>query len=217
MLFVLRDYYQGKDYIVACIIYMIALIFSFSLHEFAHAYSAYKCGDITPKMQGRVSLNPLAHIDPLGLVCSALFFVGWAKPVQINPLNFKKYRKGMAIVSMAGVLMNLFLAFISCGIYCAILRFSTSVSTFMIYLLIFFLVFYMFNITQFVFNFLPFYPLDGFNFINCFTKEGNKVVEFLRKYGQLILCVILVLFSNFLPTLIGFINYPIMLFWGWVF
>lgn len=217
MLFVLSEYYQGKDYIVACVIYMIALIFSFSLHEFAHAYVAYKCGDPTPKMQGRVTLNPLAHIDPLGLLCSALFFVGWAKPVQVNPINFKKYRKGMTLVSIAGVVTNFILAFLSCGIYSAILRFSNGITTFGYYMFIFFFVMYSLNITLFVFNFLPVYPLDGFNFIDSFTKHDNKVVNFLRKYGQYILIAILLIFNDFLTTLIGIFSFPISAFWGLIF
>lgn len=217
MLFVLSEYYQGKDYVVACVIYMVALIFSFSLHEFAHAYTAYKCGDPTPKMQGRVTLNPLAHIDPLGLLCSALFYVGWAKPVQVNPINFKKYRKGMTLVSIAGVVMNFILAFISCGVYCAILRFSKGITTFGYYVFIFFFVMYSLNITLFVFNFLPVYPLDGFNFIDSLTKHDNKIVNFLRKYGQYILIVVLLVFSDFLTDLIGIFSWPILAFWGLIF
>ncbi len=217
MLFVLREYYQGKDYIVACVIYMLALILSLSMHEFAHAFTAYKCGDETPKMMGRVTLNPLAHLDPLGIICAALFYVGWAKPVQVNPLNFKKYKKGMALVSSAGVITNFILAFLSCGIFSCILHFANSLSTFGFYCVMFFLVMYSLNITLCVFNFLPFYPLDGFNLLDALTKADNKFVEFLRKYGQWILIILLVFFDRFLPALIGIVGYPITAFWGLIF
>lgn len=217
MLFVLKDYYQGTDYVAACIIYLLALVLSFTLHEFAHAFVAYKCGDDTPKIMGRVTLNPLAHIDPIGLICAALFFVGWAKPVQVNPLNFKKYRKGMTLTSIAGVVMNFIVAFLSCGVYCCIAKYTTGFSTLGAYCFIFVFILFSLNISLGVFNFLPFYPLDGFNFINSFTKESNKVVRFLQKYGQWILIALLLFFSDYLSILIGWISYPMILFWGLIF
>lgn len=217
MLFVLREYYQGKDYVVACVIYMVALILSFTLHEFAHAFVAYKSGDETPRIMGRVSLNPLVHIDPIGLLCAAVFFVGWAKPVQVNPLNFKKYKKGMALVSSAGVITNFIIAFICYGIYACIFHFATALSDFVLYCLMFLSVMYSLNITLCVFNFLPIYPLDGFNLLASLTKPGNKFVDFMRNYGQWILILLLVVFDKFLPALISYVGFPIRAFWGLIF
>jgi len=217
MLVYLSQVYQGKDFIIIGVIYAVALIVSFTLHEFAHAFVAYKCGDDSPKYMGRVTLNPLAHIDPIGFIFAMIFFVGWARPVQVNPIKFKHYRKDMALVSSAGVIMNFIIAFLSCGIYMAILTFSVGESIFWSYCSIFFFVLFSLNVSLAVFNFLPVYPLDGYNFLNSFTKEGNKVMEFLRVGGQAILLLIMLICGSFMSKLIGYVSYPILLFWGWVF
>ena len=80
----------------------LAVTIVLTLHEFSHAFVAYKCGDPTPKMNGRLTLNPLAHFDPLGLVMFTLAGFGWARPVPINPFNFRHYRRGLAFTALAG-------------------------------------------------------------------------------------------------------------------
>ena len=217
MIFVLREYYSGKEFIIASICFILAFLISITVHEFAHAFSAVKQGDDTPKYTGRYTLNPFSHIDPIGFLCSVLFFFGWAKPVKVNPTKFKKPRKGMALVSCSGVIANLILAFISCGIYMAMFTFITTYSNFVVIIINFFYILFSINISLAVFNFLPFAPLDGFNFLCCFTKPDNKVVRFLASYGYLILLIILTLFSNFLGILIDTISYPMIAFWGWIF
>lgn len=217
MLFVLSQFYQGKDFVIACVLYLLAMVVSFTLHEYAHAYTAYKCGDPTPKLQGRLTLNPLSHIDPLGFICTALFYVGWAKPVQVNPLNFKHYKRDMALVSVMGVITNLIVAFLSCGLYMLLLAFGNFANYFIIYLTIFFNLLFSLNVMLAVFNFLPVYPLDGFNFINALTKADNRFVNFLRQYGSWILIIILLLFSNFLTVIVDWVSTPIILFWRLIF
>ncbi|MBO6209280.1 MAG: site-2 protease family protein, partial [Schwartzia sp.] len=92
------------------------LIIALALHEYAHAWAAVKMGDFTPKMMGRLTLNPMAHIDPIGIVVLLIARFGWAKPVVINPHNFRDRKKGEILVALAGPAMNFLLAFLSLGV-----------------------------------------------------------------------------------------------------
>lgn len=180
--------------ILALIIaYCFALVIAFSSHEFAHAFTAYKMGDPTSKALGRLSLNPVKHIDPLGFLCLILLGFGWAKPVEINPLRFKHYRRGLVLVSLAGVIANLILAFIFSGIYFFISPLiATSTNLLLIFINYFLYFMIVLNLALFVFNLLPIFPLDGFNFLKAITKEGNVIVRFLQRYGTIILIVFLI-------------------------
>ena len=91
----------------------IAALISLTIHEYSHGYAAYKLGDPTAKALGRLSLNPIKHLDPVGAVCMLIFHFGWAKPVPINMRNFKNPRRDFAITALAGPLANLVMAFIS--------------------------------------------------------------------------------------------------------
>lgn len=91
----------------------VAILFSLILHECAHGWVAYKCGDPTAKMLGRLTLNPVKHLDPLGTICMLLMRFGWAKPVPINPRNFRHYRRDYIFVSLAGIITNFILCIIS--------------------------------------------------------------------------------------------------------
>jgi Zn-dependent protease len=91
----------------------VAILFSLILHECAHGWVAYKCGDPTAKMLGRLTLNPLKHLDPIGTICMLFLHVGWAKPVPINPRNFRRFRRDYILVSLAGIITNLLLFLLS--------------------------------------------------------------------------------------------------------
>jgi len=185
--------YTGMDFILVSLAFILVIVISLSLHEFAHAFAAYKSGDDTPKFQGRVNINPMKHIDPIGLICCTLFGFGWAKPVQINPLNFKKYRTGMRIVSIAGVLMNVFIGLLSAAIYAILLVTVGFSSVAMVYVYLLLEMFMIVNSALAIFNFLPIMPLDGYNFLTSFFKSENKYTKFNLKYGTILLFAVLIL------------------------
>ena len=93
-------------YLYGLVVSFLAVVIVLTLHECAHALVAYKCGDPTPKWNRRLTLNPLRHFDPIGLFCFAVVGFGWAKPVPINPENFKHYRRGLFLTSSAGIIVN---------------------------------------------------------------------------------------------------------------
>ena len=212
-------------------------------HEWGHAFAATKCGDGTAKAYGRLTLNPIKHLDPLGFVCCALVGFGWAKPVPINPYNFKNYRKGLFLTAIAGVLVNYLIAFVVYLLYVLFVRFALAemltLGAFMSYLgeLIFYtlLNIYSFSLAVFVFNLLPLYPLDGFRVVESCTRQINPVRRFLRNYGQMILIILIAesficdILSDYVEwakycDILGYvmyfatdiIGYPIKLAWDWI-
>lgn len=173
---------------------IIAVFFVFIPHEFAHAFVAYKCGDPTAKMRGRLTLNPLKHIDPTGFVLCILTGFGWAKPVPIYPYNFHKYRKGLFLTAIAGVVANYIIAFIAYPLFLLIAVYAAPTASAAVYVVNFFeQVFYLifaYSLSVAVFNLLPFYPLDGFRVVESLTREINPVRRFLKDYGRYILLIL---------------------------
>lgn len=150
-----------------------------TFHEFAHAYVAYKLGDDTARMQGRMSLNPLSHMDPVGLVLLIFAHIGWGKPVEINPRNFdKKYSEsaGEAIVAVAGPCMNFILAILFTIIYCVIVKFAPSFMLTSVGMIILTIVSYtiIVNVGLGVFNLIPLPPLDGSKIFKNFMSYNVK-------------------------------------------
>ena len=166
-----------------------AALIAITLHEYAHGYVSYKLGDPTPKQMGRLSLNPFAHLDPIGTLCLIFFHFGWAKPVCVNPYYYKDQKKGMVLVGLAGPLMNFILAFIS-ALFMAIIIKKTGgyVGSFTYYLFNFLNVCYVLNIGLGVFNLIPFPPLDGAKIVGGLLPE-HIYFNFMKyeMYGQLII------------------------------
>ncbi len=209
-----------KEVLVLTISLCLVLLLSFSLHEYAHAFVAYKNGDMTAKSLGRLTINPLAHIDLAGFICCILFRFGWAKPVPINPAQFRNYKKGVITTSIAGVVANLILAFVGCGLLYVYLFFlQPIIVNRYLSILIGSFVYFLFNINVclLVFNLLPIPPLDGFNIIQAVTKYNNKFVQFMQKYGTIILFVVIFCFARLLGWLISYVAMPLELFWMWIF
>ena len=196
----------------------IALLTAIPFHEMAHAWASDRLGDPTAKRCGRLSMNPLRHFDPLGALCMILVGFGWAKPVPINPRNFRNYKRDMALVSISGVITNILLAFLAVPLFmlCSRLDPSNLFFVFLTYLTMFLVVI---NISLAVFNLLPIYPLDGFNFINTFLKYGNKFSQFMYKYGSIILLVLIItgLFGFAFNYVANGILDLFLMFWGLMF
>jgi len=146
------------------IIRLLAIILSLSVHEFSHGLAAYMLGDSTAKYDGRLSLNPLRHIDPMGLLFLLILGFGWAKPVMVNPESFKDPKQDMALTAFAGPLSNFLLAIVFTLIYVPIsYNFYNGVFSgmFLYYLLLFLQVCIGMNIALGIFNMIPIPPLDG--------------------------------------------------------
>lgn len=212
MLFFYDQFDSSIEFLMFAIAYILAIVLSLSLHEFAHAFVAHKCGDDTPKLQGRLSINPMKHIDPIGILCCALFGFGWARPVEIDTSKFRNIKKGIGLTSSAGIIMNLILAFFGYG-FAQLTFLITSSSALVSLLQYFFYYLYFINLSLAVFNLLPIYPLDGFKIVENYTKYDNGYVRFMYKYGNLILIAIVVFFDGLLIGLINTISYPITWFW----
>lgn len=189
-----------------------AALISLTVHEFAHGYAAYKLGDPTARALGRLTLNPLAHLDPIGTVCMVLFRFGWAKPVPVNPRLFRNPRNGMAITAAAGPLSNLILAVISAllalltgkltvAIYPFIVE-NAFLVNFMFYLQVFFGVLHTLNLTLCVFNLIPLPPLDGSRILYIFLPP--KYYFGVMKYERTIRLVLLIALA--LGTFTGYIH-----------
>ena len=178
------------------LIILPGIVIGLSMHEFAHAAVAYKLGDPTPKMQGRVTINPLAHIDWLGFIALFLCGFGWGKPVQINQFNFRNRRRDELFVALAGVVMNLIIAIL----FTIILKIVTmAVGSYgmasgmgqVIWYMLFYTI--QINLVLMVFNLIPVPPLDGFNILAQITNIGQSEVYWrIYRYGSWILVAIIV-------------------------
>lgn len=213
------DFQTAVIYVLA-ILAVVFLVLPF--HEWAHAFTALKLGDTSVKYRGRLTLNPLAHIDPIGALMLLIFGIGWAKPVPIDPRNFKKPKLYMGITALMGPIANLVAAIVGGLIFAAIAKFTTGFipfeyagslygnSMFGVYVYLFFVKFYIpVNITLAVFNLLPISPLDGSKILFIFLPD--HIVRKFYQYEQYIslgLIALLWLGSMNLP-IIRYIWWPI--------
>lgn len=180
------------------IIFMIpAILIGFTFHEYAHAKVADKLGDKTPRFQGRLNLNPINHLDPLGTLLILFCGIGWAKPVQVNPSAFKNYYKDDLKVSIAGPIANLIVAFVGTILYFAlriIAGYGFLGGALLPVLIIITRYIITLNVTLFVFNILPLPGLDGFNILRDLSpKHFYKVSESIYKYQLLIFIAIILI------------------------
>jgi len=171
--------------IVVILLSLPAIFLAMTVHEFAHAFVAYKMGDPTPKFQGRLTFDPLVHVDWIGFISFALFGFGWAKPVQVNPNNFRNKRVGDILVSFAGPLANLCLAIFTYFIYMILLiaipafpDIASRIIDKIIWL----------NIVFSILNLIPIPPFDGYHILKASLRaRPYKFFMQYERYGLLVL------------------------------
>lgn len=182
-----------------------AIIIALSLHEYGHAAMAVKMGDPTPRIMGRLTLNPIAHMDPAGTFMIVItmfmgFGFGWGKPVQTNPAYYRDYRTGTILVAIAGPAMNLAQAMLAVAVGFMLYSSGTSLPT---YLHLFLAVYIMINIVLMVFNLMPIPPLDGGHVTEQLLPYYLK--DKYRQFGQYGMLVLLgLMFFGVLGKIIGF-------------
>lgn len=205
--------YSIQDKFIISVSFIFAMILAFTMHEFAHGLVAYWNGDDTAKRNGRLTLNPLKHLDFFGTILLLFVGFGWAKPVPINSNNFKKIKVGIFTVSIAGVTTNLIMAiinFIMVLITVAITQacgLTEGVATVIFKLFYYFFIYGItINLTLMAFNLIPIFPLDGFHVVEAFTKYDNKYCVFMRRYGSMLLFA-LILLSNVASRFGGILQY----------
>jgi len=164
-----------------------ALLIALTIHEYAHARAAVSLGDPTPRYFGRLTLNPIPHLDPIGLIMLWLFKMGWAKPVPINPSNFYNWRKGTIITSLAGPLSNIAVALVTAFILRTfeVVGYQAADAIQMIGLNI-----YKYNLVFAIFNLLPFPPLDGSKVLTVFLPARYEIhLQQFEQYSPFILMI----------------------------
>lgn len=198
----------STKYFLNLLMYVLpSVLLVLTVHEFGHAFAAYKMGDETAKAEGRLSLNPLRHIDPAGLLALILFRFGWGKPVPVDFLALKNLRWGMILTSIAGPFSNFILAGI-CSILLRLLSKSPVVMAAFPYLLELLKVVVTFSVYLGLFNLIPIPPLDGSKIIYALTRRPTRYLfdETLNFYGMIFLIAIIVVpvfrFGYFLEKLI---------------
>ncbi len=204
-----------SDRILEVILSLPPLLLALTVHEYFHGYVAYRMGDPTAKFAGRLTFNPLKHIDPFGFLAFLIFRFGWAKPVPINPYNFNNYRKGIIYTSIAGPLSNFVLAFVF-GFSLRILHHST-ISHQLMPLWIMLQLGLIYNLILCVFNLIPVPPLDGSKVLfHLLPEKYSYVLDYLERYGFVFLIALIFIDNLGIPILWGWIG-PFVKFFGTLF
>lgn len=188
--------------ILAKILVIPGILIGFTFHEYAHALVADKLGDKTPRFQGRLTLNPFVHIDPIGFILIILVGFGWAKPVETNPSAFKKYYKDDLKVSIAGPLANLVVALVAAIFVSLFYKFENSIPLNYNLLNIIYLILYLtvsINCTLFILNLIPIPGFDGFHILrDLFPKLFYQISDSLYRYQFIIMILFVVVLGKYI-------------------
>ena len=202
----------GRDYFINLLLFVLpAVIIVLTLHEFGHAFAAYKMGDETAKREGRLTLNPLRHIDPFGMIALILFRFGWGKPIPVDFFALRNLRKGMVVVSLAGPLMNFLTAIILSPLYKLMFK-STVMQAGFSYFIVLIEYIILYSIYLGIFNLIPVPPLDGSKVLFAVSKRPQRFLldETMNWYGMIFLIILIAIpFFNF-GNLLSFIVNPIL-------
>jgi len=190
-----------QEFLYWVIVAVPSILIASTVHEYAHAYSAFRLGDATAKAEGRLTLNPIKHIDPLGALSMILFRFGWSKPVPINEYNFDNREVSTAIVAFAGPLSNLVLAGITGIVNFLLVKDPNSLIAFLLY------TFATINIALAVFNLIPIPPLDGHKIVRAFLPKNLQYSwEKLEKYSVFLILLLILPFSPIRDLVFNFIS-----------
>lgn len=210
----------GQRSIEGIIYALPGVIVAMTFHEFAHAWIATKLGDDTPRLQGRLNLNPMSHIDPVGIICLVLLGFGWGKPVQINPRNFNgKYSltKAEAIVAAAGPIMNLILAFLFLIIYAIYGLTVTTITTTTNVIASILISVISVNIGLGVFNLIPIYPLDGSKVLFHFLPYKARDWMIRNQFILSIIVFFIVFYTDIITYISGAVLTGMLRIVSWIF
>lgn len=193
MLFNLLMSGDFRSIIIGIVLGIPAVIICLTFHELAHGLAAYILGDKTAKASGRLTLDPMKHIDPLGFICMLFLGYGWAKPIPISVAQFKNRKLGLGIVSAAGPLANLILGFFAYVISIFLTLKFYPVSSFSEVLVLFFTYIASLSISLGVFNLFPIYPLDGSKILDSILPLNIQIKyqNFMQKYGPFVLLAVI--------------------------
>ncbi len=200
----------SADYWIRLLLFVLpAVLIVLTLHEYGHAYAAYKLGDPTAKRMGRLSLNPLHHIDPVGLITLIFFRFGWGKPVPVDFFALRNLRSGMAIVSLSGPIMNFITAAALSPLYKWAVT-SPAMLTHFNYIVVLMQYIIVYSIFLGIFNLIPIPPLDGSKVLFAFTRRPERYLldESINTYGMILLIILILIPSSL--NLLNAIVFPLL-------
>lgn len=196
---ILQSIWRGLDWSVLTnlLLSVVPALICITLHELAHGYVAYRLGDDTAKRAGRLTLNPLRHIDIMGLLMMIVFKFGWAKPVPVNMWKFKNPKKGMAITAAAGPIANLLIALVFLFLYGFLFALLHRPGRSLNWLLEMLYITAYLSIALAIFNIIPIPPLDGSKVLfSCISDWSYTKLMYYERYGMIILLVLVLLLSR---------------------